>query len=309
MDVLGEAGVWKQRVVRGLAGAGGLGWLAALALVTASDRGHAVLLAATVALLLAVAVHKMSRPGIVVLMLVELAAGTNYLYAPRSDLEKLEQYPGVVNFLKAQARPFRFHADNQEIPYNLGDWDGLEATGGYLASVSADLFDFVGRDWANSGLWLNQVYLVSREKTRPQQEEVYAEPGGLKVFRNPDAFPRAWVESGRGARPAPDPQTGSVEVTDWGLDRVTARVRSRGTAVAVFADPLYPGWQVRIDARPAKALAAYGALRAVAVEAGEHTVEWTYQPWSVWIGMGLSVIGIVAAWQHRTATVRERMLQ
>jgi hypothetical protein len=293
MDALGEGGVWKQRVVRGLAAAGGLGWLAALALVTPSDRGHAILLAATVALLLAAALHKMSRPGIVALMLVELAAGTNYLYAPRRDLEKLEEHQGLVNFLKAQARPFRFHADDREIPYNLGDWEGLEATGGYLASVSADLYDFVGRDWANSGLWLNQVYLVAKEKTRPQQEQVYAEPGGLKVFRNPDAFPRAWVESGREARPSPDPQTGSVEVTDWGLHRVTAQVRSRGKTVAVFADPLYPGWQVRVDSRPANALAAYGALRAVAVEAGEHTVEWVYRPWSVWIGMALSVIGLV----------------
>ena len=295
MDALGEAGVWKRRVVRGLAGAGGLGWVAALALVTPSDRGNSVLLAATVALLLAVAIHRMSRPSIVALMLIELAAGTNYLYAPRTDLEQLEQHQGVVNFLKAQARPFRFHADDQEIPYNLGDWEGLESTGGYLASVSADLFDFVGRDWANSGLWLNQTYLVAKEKTRSQQEEVYAEPGGLKVFRNPDAFPRAWVESGRGARPAPDPQTGSVEVTNWRLDRVAAQVRTRGTAVAVFADPLYPGWQVRVDSRPAKAVAAYGALRAVAVESGEHRVEWVYRPWLVWIGMGLSLIGLVAA--------------
>jgi hypothetical protein len=293
MDALGEAGLWKRRVVRGLAVAGGLGWVAALALVTPSDRGNSVLLAATVALLLAVAIHRMSRPGIVALMLIELAAGTNYLYAPRSDLEQLDQHQGVVNFLKAQARPFRFHAD--EIPYNLGDWEGLESTSGYLASVSADLFDFVGRDWAKSGLWLNQTYLVAKEKTRPQQEEVYAEPGGLKVFRNPDAFPRAWVEPGSGARLAPDPQTGSVEVTAWGLDRVTARVRTRGAALAVFADPLYPGWQVQVDSRPAKAVAAYGALRAVAVESGEHRVEWVYRPWLVWIGIGLSLIGLVAA--------------
>jgi hypothetical protein len=286
-DLLGEASWARERVVQALAAAGALGWLGGMAVGTPSDRSHTVMLTATVALLLAAAVWRGSRTAALGLLLVELAAGTNYLYAPRSTLESLEEHRGIAEFLRRQPGPFRIWADDRHVRYNFGDWHGLEDTGGYLASVSAGMYDFVRRDWAGSPLRLNQVYVISKERTRPNQEEVYAE-GELKVFRNPDAGPRAWLE------PACE-RPGSIEWLERGPDGARLRVEAGCRTRVVMADPAYPGWRARVDGRSAPVEVAEGALRAVAVEAGTHVVELAYRPGSVYLGGGLSLAGLAAS--------------
>jgi hypothetical protein len=56
--------------------------------------------------------------------------------------------------------------------------------------------------------------------------------------------------------------------------------------VLVVSEVDYPGWTVRVDGEPAEGLRAYGVLRAVALGAGSHVVEWVFRPWSVFIGLG-----------------------
>ena len=41
-----------------------------------------------------------------------------------------------MDFLKEQPGPFRFEIKSDETLPNLGAWEGLEASDGYLASVS-----------------------------------------------------------------------------------------------------------------------------------------------------------------------------
>jgi len=225
-------------------------------------------------------------------------------------------------------------ADEMEIPHNLGDWEGLEAAAGYVASVSADLFDFVGLDWSRTALLLNHVYVIGREKKRPQQVEVFAAPGGLKVFRNPDAYPRAWLVGRLRAvpdRPAasallgspdfdqhreaffysrlppwePCDPAGSVRIEAQEIHRVLATVQTSCQAMVIFGDPAFPGWKARVDGEPAEIHAAYGALRGVVVAPGNHRVELVYRPGSVYLGAALSLIGVVgclllaaSAWLH-----------
>jgi hypothetical protein len=317
-DALRDPGSWTARILRGVASAGALGWLAALASPVPSDRSHAILLSSTVALLMAAAIHLRSPKAMLVLLVLELSAGTNYLFSPRHELDRPSDHLAVAGFLRSQPAPFRFHAADGEVPYNLGDREGLEATAGYLASVSADLYDFVALDWSRSALWLNQVYWIAREKTRPNQEEVFAAPGGLKVFRDPEAFPRAWLVTRSrsvrhrtgvgpidprheaffyGAPPALqpcDPQ-GRIDFTARGLHRIAARVVTSCRALAVFSDPAFPGWRARVDGRRVPIHRAFGALRSVIVEPGTHTVEFHYRPWSVYLGALLAVLGLGSA--------------
>jgi hypothetical protein len=51
-------------------------------------------------------------------------------------------------------------------------------------------------------------------------------------------------------------------------------------------------------------LPANHAFRAVPVPAGESTVLWTYRPWSVWIGIGVSLATFAAV---ALALLRERL--
>jgi hypothetical protein len=62
--------------------------------------------------------------------------------------------------------------------------------------------------------------------------------------------------------------------------------------------PDYPGWQATIDGQPADILRAYGALSAVVVPAGKHTIEFSYNPLTYRIGEIISVlvwIGVLLA--------------
>jgi hypothetical protein len=336
-DSLEMRTIWRSRLIQvllrtaGLLGAGLLLLAARGAALPAPARS--LMLAAAVALLLAALLHGSLRPrvlhaSIVGLLLIETSAATAYLLQPRKDdvnptyLDRFHEHSEAIQFLHTQSGPFRFHADDSEIPYNLGDWEGLDATAGYLASVSADLYDFAGLEWTRTALLLNQVYVLARERTRPEQVEVFSDPGGLKVFRNPDALPRAWVvhevrsvqnrveaaallqdplfEPARSvflpASEAPPSlescEGGSVEITSAGLHRVAARVRTPCRAMAVFSEPIFPGWKALVDGDSARIYAAYGALRGVVVPAGEHHVELLYRPWPVHVGAGLTAAGL-----------------
>ncbi|MBM4131504.1 YfhO family protein, partial [bacterium] len=146
--------------------------------------------------------------------------------------------------------------------------------------------------------------------------EVEPEPlaaGDVWAYRNRSALPRArllsaWapappagagalgsfldgVQSGRidvaqvvhldrAPQPAPSIADGPLPVPQFsedGLDRVVLRTAAATPAVLVLADMNAPGWTVRIDGSPAELLTADMVLRAVALPAGEHTVEFSYR--------------------------------
>ncbi len=91
---------------------------------------------------------------------------------------------------------------------------------------------------------------------------------------------------------------GEVEEADLGCRgggrALVSEQSSRHQRIAVSADcpgllvlseVFYPGWQVRIDGRPAALLRANVAFSAVWLDAGEHEVEWRYVPQSFRLGL------------------------
>ncbi len=93
----------------------------------------------------------------------------------------------------------------------------------------------------------------------------------------------------------------SAEVVESGLHRVRLRVRMPCGGTVVLAANGYPGWEAMVDGRSAPVLAAEVALRAVALEAGGHEVEFRYRPKLLYVGLGLTVVGLAAAlaWGRR----------
>ncbi len=61
-------------------------------------------------------------------------------------------------------------------------------------------------------------------------------------------------------------------------DRVVVTIQAPAAGLLVLNEVAYPGWQVSIDGKAATSLRANYLLRAVAVSAGEHRVEWRYEP-------------------------------
>ena len=67
-------------------------------------------------------------------------------------------------------------------------------------------------------------------------------------------------------------------------------MRTAAAALLVVSDAYYPGWTATIDGRDVAVRRANFALRAVAIPAGDHVVEFHYRPWSLRAGAAVSAI-------------------
>lgn len=83
---------------------------------------------------------------------------------------------------------------------------------------------------------------------------------------------------------------GEAVVTAFAPEQFTIQVRTPGNAILSVANPDYPGWEATLDGQPTPILRAYGALAAVGVPEGEHTVMFVYNPFSYRIGAVISLI-------------------
>jgi hypothetical protein len=85
-------------------------------------------------------------------------------------------------------------------------------------------------------------------------------------------------------------ETGTAFVTEFVPERFQIKVNTPANAVLSVAHPDYPGWQATVDGQPADILRAYGALSAVVVPEGEHTIEFVYNPLTYRIGAIVSLL-------------------
>ncbi|MBE0565666.1 MAG: hypothetical protein IH621_06915, partial [Krumholzibacteria bacterium] len=91
-------------------------------------------------------------------------------------------------------------------------------------------------------------------------------------------------------RPAAVPLPVPVFTTD-AMNEVVVRTEAPVPAVLVLADMNAPGWTVEVDGRERPLLSADLVLRGVALEAGSHTVRFSYSDPTVRAGLGLSLLG------------------
>ncbi|MCA9961475.1 MAG: hypothetical protein KC443_20695 [Anaerolineales bacterium] len=94
-----------------------------------------------------------------------------------------------------------------------------------------------------------------------------------------------------GAAP-PTPGTAEIVETKAGYWRI--QTQSTAPALLLLAENAYPGWQVTVDGTAAEGLKAYTAVRAVCVPAGEHVVEWQFEPTIYWFGGGITLVTLLA---------------
>ena len=85
---------------------------------------------------------------------------------------------------------------------------------------------------------------------------------------------------------------GSVAWQNADDEHLQLRVNSPADAWLVLADTWYPGWRATIDGVPSEIQIANEAFRAVEFPAGDHTIEFWYEPRSVSIGLLVSLAGL-----------------
>lgn len=92
-----------------------------------------------------------------------------------------------------------------------------------------------------------------------------------------------------------------ASITSYAPKRITVKTRSSAPGLLLLNDRWHPDWKVSIDGQPAPLLRANFLMRGVAVPAGEHTVEYRFDPphGVLWVSLsavfvGLLLVGILA---------------
>ena len=241
-----------------------------------------------------------------------------------AELTAMAQDSDVVAFLRKQTRPFRVEVDAKDVPYNFGQWYGIETIDGYVAGVTSNRLvndAYSARFRSLAGV----AFSLSRKPLRQGWKQVFEGASGLKVFANPDVFPRAWAVHRvtmvntedqintfttqtnndlhnsavllGGAPPALDNCAGNdqVEVLRHQSDRVEIAASLPCKGLVIVSDTFFPGWEARVDGRKTPIREAYGVFRAVEVAAGRHTITMAFRPKSIYLGALLSFAGLAGA--------------
>ena len=263
---------------------------------------------------------------IVVLFELGTVLGGNYRHreTPGGFLAELEKNGDVVEFLRKQPDLARVEVDTDAVPYNIGDWDGIDQFRAYLGGMTWNVAPFE-MDRLKGGRLASELfalnYFLGNKPIRSDQQEVFRGHAGLRVYRNPEAFPRFWTTHEAVAVSASElmSRLQTADLRQQVLLTGTAPTLEKCTAgdeaklaerrdtrllydvhmvckgMLIASETSYPGWAAEIDGKPATIFEAYGALRGVVVEAGNHQVEFRYRPACIYWGAMLTALGVAGA--------------
>ena len=111
-------------------------------------------------------------------------------------LGQLQKNQDVVEFLRNQPDFVRLEMDLMNVPYNIGDWDGIDQFQGYLGGLTSNVLPLGGPDAARAKVsprLFALTHYIGPEPIRPEMQEVFRGKSGINVYRDPEAFPRAWT--------------------------------------------------------------------------------------------------------------------
>jgi hypothetical protein len=89
--------------------------------------------------------------------------------------------------------------------------------------------------------------------------------------------------------------TATIALTKYATNKLTYSVNTPSEGAVVFSEIYYPaGWVCRIDGKETPAFRANYMLRGVQVPAGEHTIEWSFEPKAYATGVQVNFAGSVS---------------
>jgi hypothetical protein len=269
------------------------------------------------------------------LLLLELGNDSGYAFSDRSSKER-EQYieqvradPDIAAFLDGKKRasagmPFRIDIQTDQLASNWAAYHDFDTAKAMGASVTINVLETEWHTW-NSRMLFGERYDIAEKPERPEQREVFTAANGLKVYENPDAFPRAWIvhelapmQDSRysrvfvsehladlhakatvtGVQPrvaACDASKDSVSYLRYGAESSVLRANLACDGLLVISDSYYPGWVAAVDGKSTPIEPVDIALRGIAVPAGSHEIVMRFHPRSVYLGTVLTLTGVLGA--------------
>ncbi|MGC2662339.1 MAG: YfhO family protein [Bryobacteraceae bacterium] len=225
-------------------------------------------------------------------------------------------------FLKTRPDVERIDS-SADVPEALGDAFLLEDMSGFEGTVLAEYFQLGPWNYRTQQLY-GVRYYIAKKPLDPRQTLLYSSAKtGVNIYRNPDPQPRTWAVhrliavtqdkdfeaalldpkfdmSQTAALKGPVPQLETCGSNDkvrmvsrmWFQSTIDATLNCRG--MVILNDNAYPGWYAFVDGHSSPVYRAYGALRGVVVNAGQHRIDFHFHPWSFFVGMILFAFGIGA---------------
>jgi hypothetical protein len=142
---------------------------------------------------------------------------------------------------------------------------------------------------------LPRAWLATTELVATEQEQLQVIRTG-KLADGTSWEPRrtALVEASTGKTSNEAATPGIVDVTRFEPNRIELKTASVAPSLLVLSENHYPGWRARVDGRSKDVIRVDYNLRGVAVPAGNHLVQFVYQPKSVRIGLVISLLTLAA---------------
>jgi hypothetical protein len=132
---------------------------------------------------------------------------------------------------------------------------------------------------------LGAKYLLSDREVSGPHWQLISRTQDVWLYQNQEAWPRSWLIQSNGAS-----DFERAGVADYRPDRVTMQIKSPGRAELVLADQYAPGWRAfSDDGQELRIFLEQGLFRKVALEKGDQTIRFLYQPVGFEIGLFASM--------------------
>jgi len=169
-----------------------------------------------------------------------------------------------------------------------------ERTGGFQALVLSDRGRFRLAHSGDVKIYenldvLERAFLVHKAVVVTDDEDA------LALMRDETFDPAAEVILGAEPWRRFQPSQGCepAQVTHYAPERVEIEVTAGAPGYLVLTDAWYPGWEATVDGERVPVYRADLLFRAVALDAGNHRIVFTFRPMSLRVGAGVSLAGLV----------------
>lgn len=263
---------------------------------------HPTWIMAAVAFTLAVLVRfqRAVPAAVLVLILVEAISYPPPVIRPRdipgAYTAMIASQADVAEFLHRLPGWFRVQVDENDVPYNFGDFYGVEQFGGYVPGMPVRLNRTLGDRATPSRYGVR--YRVAKEPSNGRQVEVFRSASGIRVFEDarigePESVWRA----------QPCAAADSIKVITRTSMKTAFDAELGCAGLVVVGDPYYRGWRATVDGRRVPVQEFEGGIRAVRADAGRHEIAFEYRPVSVYLGAALTLLGLILCGVLRATAV------
>jgi hypothetical protein len=209
--------------------------------------------------------------------------------------EAVDQLNGMVDPVQKRVR--------LKMPFGLGLKPGV--TPPNASTATADVVQLLTTTASETGPFavLEFTGALPRAKFYTDWQTGLSDAQTLQQLRAPDWDPARQVlvsEKIAGTTPSPTAPTSEASITQYAPKHITVKTRSTAPGILLLNDRWHPDWKVTVDGQSAPLLRANFLMRGVSVAAGEHTVEYRFDPphQTLWVSLaavatGLLLVGIL----------------